>query len=146
MLYHWLYDFKVYCIKRSHTQVYYSSSKITKCLRATPLCCEHIDVLICTRAECTMDKLWFSEQTLMQSFLAPVLMILWNAVIFSCMCTLQHIRRFHVYSFPLQTEWSMLINLPLLNLDNAKVWIAAVSTMYILRWLCHYKCFFFFCK
>lgn len=32
----------------------------------------------------------------------------------------------------------------LLNLDNASAWIIAVSAMYILQWLCHYKCFVFF--
>lgn len=115
--------------------------KITKCLSATQYDVKHIDVLISATAECTIDKLWFPNRAHRARFSSSCS----NAFM---ECSGMFIYRFQQekgafthYSFPLQAEWTMCLNMPLLNPDAMNVWIIAVSAMYIIRWLCHYKCF-----
>lgn len=61
-LYHWTEGGTLKFTVSSPTlrsTVAYQNHQMSYC---TQSCCEIIDVLISTRAECTMDKLWFPEQ------------------------------------------------------------------------------------
>lgn len=135
----------VYCIN-SNTQVFLKLIKSPNVLVQRSM--------LWTHRRLNLSQSWmYNGQTVISQaspsceelFELPVLMLLWNAVVCSCIsCRKRKKKKLWcvIPSLYGLSEPRALLNMPLLNLDDTtSLWMIAVSAMYILRWLCHYKCF-----